>query len=225
MVLKPGAIKTSLRDCGYRPGLLRTDVVFGDARPVPLVGFSQYPTDVRSACVAVLADSPNLRCVYCLERERWAGCSASFHLEHFIPTVVEPSGKCVYANLLYACATCNTAKSDILGIPNPCQVAFGKCLSIESDGTIRALNEEGEKLRDVLRLNRPKDVEHRARWMRTLAALKESHPELYVEFMSFPSELPDLRPPKKCPPRNSKPQGARECFFALQERGTLPATY
>jgi hypothetical protein len=44
-----------LRDCGYRPDLLRTDFPFGDERSIPLVGFAQPPADSRSACVAVLS--------------------------------------------------------------------------------------------------------------------------------------------------------------------------
>lgn len=56
-MLKPDALKTSLRNCGYRPGLLRSDFQIDEHHAVPLVGFAQLPTDSRSACVAVIADT------------------------------------------------------------------------------------------------------------------------------------------------------------------------
>jgi len=173
-----------------------------------------------------LRDEFTFRCVYCLHRERWYGRPGTFHVEHSVPVAVNPQGRSEYTNLLYACATCNTAKSDILSVPDPCHVAFADCLLIdESDGTVEALNEDGEKLCDVLRLNSRHNVEDRERWMRTLDALKTSHPQLYREYMGFPNNLPDLRPPKRRVPGNTKPGGAENCYFALRERGELPATY
>lgn len=172
-----------------------------------------------------LRDEFTFRCVYCLHREMWYGRPGTFHIEHFIPVAVNPLGKCDYSNLLYACATCNTAKGDILGVPDPCQVAFGDCLRIKSNGEVKALNKDGEKLCDVMRLNNRKNVEHRARWMRTLAVLKIVDLELYQEYMSFPDDLPDLRPSRKRVLRNTKPEGAENCYFALRERGELPVVY
>ena len=172
-----------------------------------------------------LRDEFTFRCVYCLHREQWYDRAATFNIEHFIPVVVDPSGRCEYTNLLYACATCNNAKQDIVGIPDPCQVAFDECLRIHENGEVEALNDDGIKLREVLRLNSKSNVRQRSRWMQTLAALRSTHPELYQEYMGFPEELPDLRVPKKRVPRNTKPEGATNCYFALRERGGLPATY
>jgi hypothetical protein len=125
--------------------------------------------------------------------------------------------------LLYACRTCNAAKSDILSVPDPCAVAFGECLRIKSGGQVEPLNSIGRKLQDVLRLNNPSNVGHRSRWIRILEALRHSHPDLYEESMAFPDDLPDLR--RKRVPSNSKPEGADNCYFALRVRGELPATY
>ena len=61
--------------------------------------------------------------------------------------------------------------------------------------------------------------------MRMLGALEATHPKLYQECMGFPDDLPDLRPARKRVPRNTKPEGAENCYFALRERGELPATY
>lgn len=60
-MLKPDALKSSLRSCGYRPNLLRSDFAFGDGQTIPLVGFAQFPTDSRSACVVVLAENAEPR--------------------------------------------------------------------------------------------------------------------------------------------------------------------
>lgn len=170
-----------------------------------------------------LRDEFTYRCVYCLHRERWESRAASFHIEHFIPVSVDPDGECVYENLLYACGTCNTAKSAALNVPDPCEIAFADCLKIETDGTVTALNEHGERLSDVLRLNRDSDVNIRARWIRSLTTLQSSDPELYAEYMAFPDDLTDLR--RSVPKTNTKPEGIENCYFAIRERGELPATY
>ena len=170
-----------------------------------------------------LRDEFTFRCVFCLHREQWYGRPGTFDIEHFVPVAVDPLGKCEYANLLYACKTCNAAKNNVLAVPDPCAVAFGACLRIKADGEVESLNAHGRKLRDVLRLNNPSNVRHRSRWMRTLDALRVSHPDLYGEYMAFPADLPDLR--RKRVPTNSKPKSAENCYFALRERGELPATY
>src|SRR5260370_11823691 len=164
-----------------------------------------------------------LRCVYCLQREQWYDRGATFHIEHFMPVAEDPNGKLEYTNLLYACATCNTAKLGILGVPDPCIVAFATCVSIGNDGQMEAHNEAGESLVKKLRLNSPKNVQHRRRWMQVLAVLQRHEPDLYREYMSFPDDLPDLR--TKIPPLNSKPESVHDCCFALLERGELPAMY
>jgi hypothetical protein len=170
-----------------------------------------------------LRDEFTFRCVYCLHREQWYGRGGTFHIDHFSPLADDPRGECEYSNLLYACATCNEAKKAILNVPNPCLVAFHDCLRILADGHVQVLNANGEKLEQVLGLNRPRNLQTRSRWMRTLEALKMNAPDLYREYMAFPDELPDLR--KKHVPSNSKPEGAENCYFALRQRGELPATY
>lgn len=170
-----------------------------------------------------LRDEFTFRCVFCLHREQWYGRSGTFDIEHFVPASVDPSGRCEYSNLLYACRTCNEAKSNVLNVPNPCALAFGECLRVNMDGEVEALNVDGKKLCAVLRLNSVKNVEGRSRWMRTLQALLHSNPQLYDEYMGFPTDLPDLR--RKRAPSNSRPEGAVNCYFALRERGELPTNF
>jgi hypothetical protein len=170
-----------------------------------------------------LRDEFIFRCVYCLHREQWNQGGAIFHIDHFVPVAADPAGKLEYSNLLYACARCNEAKRAVLGLPDPCQIAFHDCLRIMDNGRIEALNNEGKKLNLVLRLDSERNVHARSRWMRTLEILRTSNPALYMEFMGFPVDLPDLR--KKRVPENTKPDGAASCYFALRERRKLPAVY
>lgn len=132
-------------------------------------------------------------------------------------------GECQYSNLLYACATCNESKRAILGLPDPCKVAFNDCLRVTADGHVDALNAQGEKLKQVLRLDSEKSVRHRSRWIKILGALKANNPDLYKECMGFPEDLPDLRNLRV--PENTRPDEVANCYFALRERGELPATY
>jgi hypothetical protein len=90
---------------------------------------------------------------------------------------------------------------------------------------VEALNKQGKKLRDALRLNNKSNVDYRSRWMRILTNLKSSNLVLYQELMGFPDDLPDLRPPQRRVPKNTKPDGVNNSYFALRERGNLPATY
>ena len=170
-----------------------------------------------------LRDEFIFRCVYCLHREQWYSRSGTFHIEHFVPVSIDPEGKCEYSNLLYACGTCNEAKKDVVGVPDPCAVAFHECLRINGDGHVEALNDDGEKLKQVLRLNSANNVIHRSRFIRTLEALRIHDAGLYREWMGFPEDLPDLR--TKVVPKNTRPDGVENCYFVLRERGRLPPTY
>lgn len=170
-----------------------------------------------------LRDEFTFRCVFCLHREQWYNRTGTFNVEHFIPVAIDESGRCDYPNLLYACSTCNNAKRAILGVPDPCSVAFGDCLNVQTHGEVDALNPEGKKLVGVLRLNSDSNVDYRRRWIRNLSNLKVTDPVLFDEYMAFPRDLPDLR--TKRVENNSKPDGALNCFFAKRERGELQSTY
>lgn len=170
-----------------------------------------------------LRDEFMFRCVYCLYREQWCDRGATFNVEHFVPVATDPIGKLEYANLLYGCGRCNNAKRAILGVPDPCKVAFAEFVRIRDDGNIEALNMAGEALVKKLKLDSERICDHRFRWMRILASLELNEPELYQECMSFPADLPDLR--TKRAPSNTKPESPANCYFALRERGELQTVY
>lgn len=172
-----------------------------------------------------LRDEFLYRCVYCLNRERWCSDAIAFNIDHFLPVSVAPDLSCEYTNLLYACARCNLAKSDIVGIADPCQVAYGDCLVVRETGVIEPLNKQGIKIADAMALNMKTRVEARCRWIRVLEGLCASMPDEYREFMGFPMVLDDLRPPRCRPPSNRIPDSVNDCFFVQREENRIASTY
>ncbi len=172
-----------------------------------------------------LRDEFTFRCVYCLHREQWYNRGGTFHIDHFVPLAVAPDGELVYPNLVYACGTCNEAKKDFQGVPDPCEVSFADCVRVLHDGTIEALNDDGETLIQFLRLNSKQNTRQRRLLIETLATLETANPELFQEYLAFPDDLPDLRPPKRRVPRNTKPEGVEKSYLVLREREELPAIY
>lgn len=141
-----------------------------------------------------------------------------------MPVSAAPDEALQYSNLVYACTTCNEAKANILGLPDPCLVSFRECIELDTEGRATAKNAPGKRLCDVLRLNSPANVEYRSRMIRILEAFHRSgETELFQKLLAYPNDLPDLR--LKLPPKNDKPEGASNCYFALRERGGLPSTY
>lgn len=171
-----------------------------------------------------LRDEFSFRCVYCLEREVWRDMRQAMHIDHFVPQVIRKDLKCTYSNLLYACPACNSQKSDLL-LPDPCKVALGQCLRVHPDGSIEALNDAGETIIDVLALDDPRTVERRRLLIGTLMSLAQSNWPMFVDWMRFPSDLPNLDDPKLRPPKNSKPKGVWESSFAMNQRTALPEVY
>ncbi len=101
-----------------------------------------------------LRDDFTFRCVYCLVRERWYhGDPSSFSIDHVSPQVSHPDGVVDYRNMVYACRECNPAKQDVQ-LLDPTTDALGEHLSVQDDGSIEALTEDGQDLIDQLGLDR-----------------------------------------------------------------------
>jgi len=161
------------------------------------------------------------RCVYCLKRMVWAPTD-TWVIDHLISRREAPHLECEYDNLVFACQFCNGQKGPNR-VPDPCEIAYGDCLRVESDGTVTALNGFGSRLEKVLRLNHKCRVQERLKTMRILSVLALHDKEQFERLMGFPSELPDLA--QRHPPRNRRPQGIRESYHAKRQRGELPAVY
>jgi hypothetical protein len=172
-----------------------------------------------------LRDEFLFRCVFCLRREQWGLRQGFFHVDHYEPQAINPVQACSYDNLLYVCAACNLKKGDLL-VPSPCEIAFGSCLQVHSDGRIEALGPVGELLVDILRLDDDDSTRYRKLMLETLAVLHKHQPETFSDWMSYPENLPDLSHPEKRPPNgNSRPEGVPQSCFAMRQRGELPSCY
>lgn len=170
-----------------------------------------------------LRDEFSFRCVFCLKREAWGVKHSNWDIDHFTPQTIAPLYALDYENLLYVCSTCNSRKSTHL-VPDPCKVAFGNCLKVMADGTIQALNEEGELLVEFLRLDDDDHIQFRRLIIGTVQSLRKTgEKETLLLWLGYPKYLPDLSKPK--PPGNTKPEGINQSFYERRRRGQLPETY
>ncbi len=169
-----------------------------------------------------LRDEFDFRCVFCLRREVWDERRAVFAVEHLIPRKHAPDLALDYTNLVYACSSCNSAKS-ANPAPDPCVHAYGKLVVVDPDGEIRPLNADGKRLIRTVCLDDEETTRWRALWIGVLHSYAKHYPDRYRAMLSFPLILPDLT--KLAPPGgNAKPDGAINCWHAQQSKGPLPVT-
>jgi hypothetical protein len=177
-----------------------------------------------------LRDEFGFRCVFCLTRERWFPADygqANFAIDHWLPLSMRPDLACDYENLLYVCNICNSGKGKE-ALPSPFEIAYGEHLQVQPDGTVAGTTETGLLLVRLLRLNRPSMILFRNDLLEQ-ERFAELNPESkaaqrWRELHQYPDDLPDLtslRPPGG----NTRPEGVKNCFFALRQRGELPETY
>lgn len=173
-----------------------------------------------------LRDEFAFRCVYCLEREVWRDMREPMHIDHFEPQAIRKELKSEYTNLIYACPACNSKKSDTI-LPDPCEIGLGDCLRIHEDGQIEANNNnpEGQLLIDELVLDHPRTVDRRRRMIGMLRTLAKYDWPMFVEWMRFPKNLPDLNSKENKPPDNSKSEGVAQSYFERKRRDELPEVY
>jgi hypothetical protein len=170
-----------------------------------------------------LRDEFSFRCVYCLLREQWGRVRGLFDIDHFQPVTQHPESALDYENLLYTCATCNSAKRDF-EIPDPLLILTRDMVSIGEDGTLHTESPEAACLIEIMGLNSDETVEFRMLWIGIIALAANQDPELFQRLMTYPADLPDLRRLRP-PGGNSRPEGIADSFFAKQQRGELSNTY
>ncbi len=171
-----------------------------------------------------LRDEFSFRCVYCLDREVWRDMRGRMHIDHFQPQALRPDLKSDYTNLLYLCPACNGLKRDT-PLPDPCAIALGRCLRVHMDGRIEAINEHGRLLIDRLALDEPPAREHRRLMIGTILSFAKSNWPMFVQWMRYPEDLPDLSREDNTPPTNSKPDGIKQSSYHKKQRGELPQVY
>jgi HNH endonuclease len=123
-----------------------------------------------------LRDEFTFCCVFCLLRERWCGLEAdSFGVEHLSPRSRTPELELSYENLFYACAKCNSTKTNQFSLLNPCAEGYGIHLLVNRDGTVEGRTRQGKRLIRALRLNREQLLRVRCFFI-DLAAKAEDNP-------------------------------------------------
>ncbi|HWA25796.1 MAG TPA: HNH endonuclease [Lacunisphaera sp.] len=158
-----------------------------------------------------LRDEFDFQCVFCLRREVWDERRAVFAVEHLIPRKCASDRALDYNNLVYACGSCNSAKSANIA-PDPCTHAYGDLVVVETNGKIRALNAEGKRLIRTTRLDDEKTTRWREMKIGILRALAKHDPARYRAMLDFPPNLPDLT--KLIPPGgNAKPGSEKNSRF------------
>ena len=169
-----------------------------------------------------LEDEFHFRCVYCLNRKVWSPTNI-WAIDHLISQDEAPELECEYDNLIFACQFCNQQKLSNR-VPDPCQVAYGACLRVETNGMVTPRNAHGNRLVSVIRLNHPRFVEERRKTMKLLCILAKHDRAEYEKMMGFPEDLPDLSALK--PPRgNRRPEGISESCFSRKNHGDLQSIY
>ena len=173
-----------------------------------------------------LRDEFTFRCVYCLEREVWRDMRSQMHIDHFEPQALRPNLRCAYSNLLYLCPACNSLKSATL-LPDPCAIALGARLRIHLDGRIEAIdgNAEAKLLIDRLALDEAPARGRRRMIIGTILSFAECNWPMFVEWMRYPEDLPNLSEPRNTPPTNCSPQGIAHSYHETKLRGELAEVY
>jgi HNH endonuclease len=170
-----------------------------------------------------LRDEFTFRCVYCLQRESWGPVRAAFDLDHFLPVAKHPAAVLDYDNLLYACASCNSAKQQ-REILDPTSSLLSPSIRVRPDGVLEPLTPAASAIVWQLGLNLPRLVAFRSLWIEVVRLAQEHKPELHRQLLAYPDDLPDLsalRPPGG----NTRPEGIVESHFERRKRGELPDTY
>jgi hypothetical protein len=95
-------------------------------------------------------------------------------------------------------------------------------MEVLPNGEIISLNEAGERLIDELALDAQKITEMRYRYIRTIKSLQKNDKKLFLMWMGFPKNMPDLAHVVPQPKHNTCPEGILKSWF---HRNPLPEFY
>ena len=172
-----------------------------------------------------LRDEFSYRCVFSLVREQWIGRKAHFDIDHLEPQSTRKDLVCDYDNLLYLAHRMTLVRGK-RPLPDPCKVALGKCLAVDSEtGEIRALDDIGigSKIISVLKLDSPDATEDRLKWLQVIRCFAQNDEALFRQWIGYPKDLYDLS--KKEVDHNSRPHGIAESEFERHRAGVLSEWY
>jgi len=98
---------------------------------------------------------------------------------------------------------------------------------VHRDGRIEAVNDnaDGKLLIDRLALDEAPARTRRRIIIGTILSFTQTNRPMFVEWMRYPGDLPDLSDQRNTPPSNSKLQGIAESSYERKRRGELPEVY
>jgi hypothetical protein len=96
-------------------------------------------------------------------------------------------------------------------------------LVVREDGSIWAMTPDAERVIRVLGLDDPEFREFRTLWIGIVQMAQEFAPDMLVQLMKYPDDLPDLASLR--PPHNTRPEGLNASCRARRTRNELPDTY
>lgn len=169
-----------------------------------------------------LRDEFTFRCAYCLKRERWGTLRGEYHIDHLMPQAHHPDSVVDYDNLIYSCASCNSAKGDTY-IPDPSNCMISGDVEVHDDGRIVPKTPDARKVVRTLGLDDPEYQEYRQLLIGIVAMANNTDSDEYKRLMQYPEALPNLK--RLRPKQNKRPEGIKKSYYALRERGKLPETY
>ena len=168
-----------------------------------------------------LRDEFDFRCPYCLAREKWEHDGTNqFGVEHLKPKGKYPLLENIYSNLTYCCNRCNNLKGQI----ELDEIFLREHIQFKDNGKLNALTKYGEKIIDIFNLNDDKLIEYREKFYKTIIHLYENSHDIYLKWMGFPEDLPDLSK-QKPPLGNDKPNGIKKSYFELKKQDKLQLDY
>ncbi len=178
-----------------------------------------------------LRDEHDYRCVYCLTREAWNlssnGNTNGFGVDHMRSRCDAPIDKVNYNNLCYCCNNCNSLKGARSLPQRLIDEPLGEHVRISEDGTVLALTEQGEWLRDCLLLASEESTKQRKLILelhkKARYDLDNAIDSMIPMLFEYPSNLDDLS--SLNPPQNSRPRGLDESAWARRQRAELPRFY
>lgn len=174
-----------------------------------------------------LRDEFEFRCFYCLRRERWAyDPKAEFSVEHIAPQRTAQHLVAHYDNLLYACVTCNSARSNA-ALPLDLHVErLDAHLFLDGGGRYVHKSAQGLALIDLLKLNLTPYVDARRKILFAYGRVLGLYPSaqgLDFDMFRYPADLPELGALR--PPGNTRLAGLQTNAHARAAAGQLPAFY
>ena len=132
-----------------------------------------------------------------------------------------------YTNFVYACHNCNHRKGN-KHLPSPDKVAYGTCLEVlltgRNTGKIVPYhdNVDGVRLIDELALDGEKITAMRRQIILSIRSHECHDRRLFLMWMGFPKDLPDLAAVRPQPKHNTRPEGVAQSWF---RRNPLPEYY